>query len=188
MSLPAAWVEKIFQKLSLTYGRDFTIRWEGLSLDDVKADWGHELSRLQANPGAIRYGLESLPDNKPPTVLEFRALCNRRPDAAPPMLEAPRPDPVAAAKVMAAVSTVGKPTPAEFMLKLDADVRAGNASPARIRHHRIATENGYYGSGVSSVEGDFVPITKDLWPVGMHLPSAGQRLPSKRLAADFEVI
>lgn len=29
MSLPAAWIDKIFTKLTLAYGRDFLGRWEG---------------------------------------------------------------------------------------------------------------------------------------------------------------
>lgn len=79
MSLPDAWVERIFHKLSLVYGHQFISRWDGMPLDDVKADWGHELRGFAQNPGAITYGLEHLPASKPPTVLEFRALCNLGP-------------------------------------------------------------------------------------------------------------
>lgn len=78
MSLPLPWVEKIFQKLSLVYGRDFLGRWEGIPIEDVKSDWAHELSGYQQSPDAISYALQHLP-NKPPTVLEFRTICQAAP-------------------------------------------------------------------------------------------------------------
>lgn len=84
MSLPDAWVEKIFMKLSVTFGRDFLMRWEGVPLPDVKRDWAHELSGFQQNPGAIAHGLEHCVSlAKPPTVHEFKTACSRRPDPAP---------------------------------------------------------------------------------------------------------
>ena len=42
--------------------------------------------------------------------------------------------------------------------------------------------------GDEPVGGDFVPISRDQWPAAMRLPAVGQRLPSKRLREDFEVI
>lgn len=88
MSLPQPWVEKIFQKLSLVYGRDFLGRWDGIPLEEVKADWAHELSGYQQSPSAISYALQNLPP-KPPTVLEFLAICRRAPASNTPALEAP---------------------------------------------------------------------------------------------------
>jgi hypothetical protein len=74
------WVEKIFQKLSLNFGRDFLGRWEGIPIEDVKADWAHELRGYQQNPSAIAYGLEHCLSDKAPTVQDFKAICNKRPD------------------------------------------------------------------------------------------------------------
>lgn len=93
MSLPDAWIEKIFAKLTLVYGHQFLSRWDGLPLDTVKADWAHELSRFQQNPDGIAFGLQNLPADRPPTVIEFRAICNRRPVEAPVMLSGPPADP-----------------------------------------------------------------------------------------------
>lgn len=76
MSLPDAWVERIFDKLTLVYGHQFLSRWDGLKLSDVKADWGRELRGFAQSAKAIAYGLENLPPSKPPTVLEFRAICS----------------------------------------------------------------------------------------------------------------
>lgn len=93
--LPLKWVEKIFQKLSLVYGRDFLSRWEGQELPSVMADWSRELAGFADQPDAIAYALQHLPPEKPPTVLQFRALCNLRPDKPLPALPAPesKPDP-----------------------------------------------------------------------------------------------
>lgn len=88
MSLRADWVEVIFTKLSLAYGRDFLGRWEGLDLDAVKADWAHELAGFAGHRDAIAHALAHLPP-KPPTVLEFRAICRMAPAPAAQRLEAP---------------------------------------------------------------------------------------------------
>jgi len=89
MSLPAAWVDKIFTKLALVYGRDFSSRWEGLNLMDVKTDWGHELDGYDKHPKAIAYALQNLPA-RPPTVLEFRGLARAAPSEQVLALDAPR--------------------------------------------------------------------------------------------------
>jgi hypothetical protein len=102
--LPLKWVERIFQKLSLVYGREFLSRWEGQELPSVMADWSRELSGFADQPDAIAYGLQHLPPEKPPTVLQFRALCNLRPDKALPALPAPESKP--APEVMARVATI----------------------------------------------------------------------------------
>lgn len=75
------------------YGRDFTSRWEGLDLAEVKADWMRELGGLLDTPNAIRHGLERLPTDKPPNVLQFRAICIGAPGDrhAPLSLASPAP-------------------------------------------------------------------------------------------------
>lgn len=92
MSLPADWVEYIFSKLTLTYGRDFLSRWEGLSAEDVKADWAHELDGFDSHPALIEHALKHLPE-RAPTVIEFRRIARGGPDIQPnrPRLEAPTP-------------------------------------------------------------------------------------------------
>jgi hypothetical protein len=103
MSLPLPWVEKIFAKLVLVYGHDFLRRWDGLDLDQVKADWAHELSRFQQNADAIAWGLQHLPAGQPPTVIEFRALCNKRPEQT----SIPLPAPVNKEVMAAALAKLG---------------------------------------------------------------------------------
>lgn len=106
-SLPEAWTEKIFEKLSLVYGRDFLSRWEGQNLNAVKADWGHELRGFQQSPNAIRHALETLDAAKPPTVLQFRDACLKAPQYAPAALPAPKADPAVVAQ---ALGSIQRPT------------------------------------------------------------------------------
>jgi hypothetical protein len=93
MSLPLPWVDRIFDKLTLVYGRDFAGRWDGLSLDVVKFDWAHELSGFENYPESIKHALQILPPSKPPTVLEFRNLANSCPKMALKELPLPPVDP-----------------------------------------------------------------------------------------------
>jgi hypothetical protein len=86
MSLPAAWTDKIFEKLTVTYGRDFLSRWEGMDLNAVKSDWAHELSGLFRQPSSIAWALDHLPE-KPPTVVQFRRIANEMPAPTEPRLE-----------------------------------------------------------------------------------------------------
>ena len=75
-TLPMQWVERIFHKLTLIYGRDFTRRWDGMPLEEVKQDWAEELGRFAGQGEAIRYALEHVPDDRPPTVRAFARLCD----------------------------------------------------------------------------------------------------------------
>ncbi len=93
MTLPSDWVDKIFTKLSLLYGRDFYGRWDGQDIGAVKDDWAHELGGFADKPYCIAYALKNMPPDKPPTVLQFRALCNKAPDENVPRLESPRSEP-----------------------------------------------------------------------------------------------
>ncbi len=93
MSLPQNWVDRIFEKLTLVYGREFLNRWEGLPIAEVKADWAHELDGFDKWPEAIAHALKNLPPDRPPTVLQFRALCRAAPPKVLPQLPQPKADP-----------------------------------------------------------------------------------------------
>ena len=103
-TLPLAWVEKVFRKLTVVYGRDFMARWEGQEINDVIEDWAEELSGFVNWPEAIAWALKNLPDSKPPTVLEFRALCFKAPRPDRQALPEPAADPVFAKQVLGQVS------------------------------------------------------------------------------------
>ena len=147
MSLPASWVDKIFTKLSLAYGRDFVGRWEGLDLNDVKSDWGHELSGFTNHPEAIAYALANLPP-KAPSVIEFRHLCRRAPVPEAPRLEAPKADTARVAAELAklgAIVSAPKPQAGRLDWAKALMARADNGdriSPTCIRFAREALAKG----------------------------------------------
>jgi hypothetical protein len=110
MSLPLPWIDKIFHKLTLVYGREFIGRWEGLELADVKTDWAHELAGLENFPEGIAFALQNMPSGKPPNVLEFRAMALKAPRPALKQLEAPKADQSKVAdELRKAVAAVKKP-------------------------------------------------------------------------------
>lgn len=78
--LPADWVERIFQKLSVRYGKAFLARWEGLDLPAVKDDWAEQLAGFSHRPDCLAYALDNLPADRPPTVGQFRELANSKPE------------------------------------------------------------------------------------------------------------
>lgn len=92
MALELRWIDRIFDKLTMVYGREFLQRWEGIDLNAVKADWAHELDGFDRFAVGIKYALQNLP-NKPPTVLEFRALARRAPEPEVPRLDSPKANP-----------------------------------------------------------------------------------------------
>ena len=92
MSIPVEWVDRIFTKLSLAYGREFIGRWEGLSIGDVKTDWAHELAGFENWPEAIAFAFDHLPE-KPPTVQQFRGICMKAPAKQHLALPAPQANP-----------------------------------------------------------------------------------------------
>lgn len=79
MSLPDAWVQRILDRMTLVYGARFTSQWSPELFPQVRELWARELSPWQQSPQAITWALNRLPPDRPPTVLEFRALLVKRP-------------------------------------------------------------------------------------------------------------
>jgi len=120
MSLPIEWVDRIFEKLTIVYGRDFMDRWRGLSIADVKTDWAHELAGFERWPEAIKFALQSMPPDKPPTVLQFREICRKAPAKVLPQLPEPKADPDRLNKAIADLSV----TKANFKAESTVDHKA----------------------------------------------------------------
>lgn len=111
MSLPTPWVDRIFDKLTLTYGQSFLRRWADIDMNAVKSDWAHELAGFAQHPRAIAWALQNLPHERPPTVLEFRALARKTPPEVTPRIEAPKADPSRVAAELAKLAPVLKDRP-----------------------------------------------------------------------------
>jgi hypothetical protein len=99
MALPLLWVDRIFDKLVLTYGQAFLARWRDIDMNSVKSDWMHELSGFENHPSAIAHALSNLPE-KPPSIVEFKNLCRQAPSLEAPALPLPKVNPEIAAKVI----------------------------------------------------------------------------------------
>lgn len=74
MSLSLKAIDRIFDRLTTTYGRDFVSKFEGIDLNAVKSSWAHELAQFDGRLEMIGWALENLPE-RPPNVLQFRAIC-----------------------------------------------------------------------------------------------------------------
>lgn len=91
-NLPPHWIEKIFECMSLTYGSRFASMWAAVDAEKLKAHWARELGGFLQAPEALRHALDHMPDDRPPTLPEFRKLCCNAPRKLPPLLEGPKPD------------------------------------------------------------------------------------------------
>ncbi|TXH53680.1 MAG: hypothetical protein E6Q97_12610 [Desulfurellales bacterium] len=92
MSLPINTIDRLFHRLSATYGSAWNRMWEAMEIIDVKTAWAHELSGFANNLHAIAWALENLPE-MPPNVIQFRALARRAPVPELPRLPEPKADP-----------------------------------------------------------------------------------------------
>lgn len=70
-------VEQLFKRFVVHYGTArMAAHWAGQKPEDVNRYWSDRLTGMPRR--AVEYGLDHLPDY-PPTVDEFRAVCNRCP-------------------------------------------------------------------------------------------------------------
>lgn len=88
MALSQRLVDAVFSRMLVRYGAAWIGKWEGIPLDDVKKDWANELAGFDAV--AIRHALEHLPEERPPTVAQFKANCYGRNKPSIPLLPPPK--------------------------------------------------------------------------------------------------
>lgn len=100
MSLSIKAVDRIFARLSATYGADFMARYKGVPDADLKTTWAHELSGFENHLGSIGWALENLPE-RAPNVIEFRNIARRAPATDVPRLPEPKADPARVAAELA---------------------------------------------------------------------------------------
>jgi len=94
MSMPLQAVDRLFSRLTMTYGPSFTRTFDGLDLNEVKSLWSHELAFYNTHErmADIAWALENLPE-KAPNVIQFKNLCRGAPKRESPKLPEPKADP-----------------------------------------------------------------------------------------------
>jgi hypothetical protein len=79
-ALPEKWVERLFERMLLDYGRKFSEQWGGADTDALIAHWSRELAGYSG--AELKRGLDALATRDwPPTLPEFKKLCRRPLDA-----------------------------------------------------------------------------------------------------------
>jgi hypothetical protein len=86
MPLPTKAIDRLFERLMLTYGNEWTMKFEGIDMNGVKSMWAHELSSFADNLKILGWALENLPA-KCPNVIEFKNLCRQAPKPDTKMLD-----------------------------------------------------------------------------------------------------
>lgn len=138
MSLPDSWVDRIFTRLTMVFGRDFLSRYEGLEVAAVKAEWAEDLAGFQQSPNAIRYALENIPSDKPPTSLQFRDLCRRAPQYMPKALPLPDLDPAIAQTVRATFRPILGQGDRSWIAKLRGRIASRELRPTKFVRDMLA--------------------------------------------------
>lgn len=92
--LPIAWVERIFDRMTATYGvQKMSAMWTGIEPDEVKRTWAQALGRYPRP--ALAAAVEAMPDECgawPPTLPEFCALVRTKVPAPEHRLSLPVPN------------------------------------------------------------------------------------------------
>ena len=107
MSLSTMAIDRLFSRLTATYGRDFMARFSGIPESDLKTVWAHELSGFERHLGSLAWALENLPE-RAPNVIEFRNLARRAPTPDLPRLPEPKADPARVAAELAKLAPARK--------------------------------------------------------------------------------
>ena len=147
MTLPIAAVERLFDRLSMTYGTEFKNKWSGFPLSDVKTAWGYELAQFADNLNAIGWALKNLPE-RCPNLVEFKSLCKQAPRPSTIALDAPKASIEVVDKVLAEIALKafkkpvdenGKTDHKQWAKKLrDRHARGENLSVYQIKCYKTA--------------------------------------------------
>lgn len=92
MSMPIKAIDRLFDRLGLTYGMEWSRKWDGMPIQEVKSLWAHELAHYSKHLDAVAWALENLPE-KCPNVVEFKNLCRKAPAQEAPRLPEPKANP-----------------------------------------------------------------------------------------------
>jgi hypothetical protein len=92
MSLSLKAVDRLFERMALTYGKQFADMYSNVDPSSVKTLWAYELAAYENSLHRIAWALENLPP-RCPNVIEFKQLCRQAPAPEAPALPEPKADP-----------------------------------------------------------------------------------------------
>ena len=107
MSLSLKAVDRLFERLALTYGKQFTDMYVNLDPQAVKTMWSHELAIFENGLHRIAWALENLPV-RCPNAIEFKQLCRQAPAPEVPALPEPKADPERLKRELAKLADIKK--------------------------------------------------------------------------------
>jgi len=97
-------IDRLFERLQMTYGAEFLNKWANLNAGEVKSHWAHELASFSDNLNAIGWALQNLPD-RCPNLIEFKSLVKHAPKPTTMALEAPKAPVEVVDRVMAEIAS-----------------------------------------------------------------------------------
>jgi hypothetical protein len=69
-------IDAIWNKMLVVYGHEWTRKFDGMPLDEVKGAWADDLRGFTVEQ--IKYGLSMLGE-RPPNLIQFKDLCKKAP-------------------------------------------------------------------------------------------------------------
>ena len=96
-------IDRLFKRLSATYGAEWDRALGAAPEIDAKSVWAHELEQFKNNLHRVAWALENLPE-RCPNVIQFKNLCRAAPAPEEIALPAPKADP---ARVAAELAKLG---------------------------------------------------------------------------------
>lgn len=168
MALSQRLIDLVFTRMLVRYGAAWVSKWRGIDEAAVRADWAHELDGL--GEAAIRYALDHLPADFPPTASQFKALCINRPEPMPPLLPAPKADPKRVAAELERMRRVqAERQPLQWAYDLqEREKRGDSLSLTQMAAWRVALER----AELPCMYGDFKPIPDEYLPPAMRKEAA----------------
>lgn len=73
-SLPETWIEKLFDRMLLSFGKKFTDQWSGADPQKLIDHWSNEMAGYSG--AEIKRGLKAMDDQDwPPSLPQFKKMC-----------------------------------------------------------------------------------------------------------------
>jgi hypothetical protein len=90
-ALPEAWIDKLFARFAVMYGKHWLELWSGIPMEAVKAGWAEDLAGTSGEQ--LRRALDHCKANSkfPPTCPEFLQICRQFRDTPAHALYLPAP-------------------------------------------------------------------------------------------------